>query len=113
SILSKLDGDVTVKHLADVQEDHVMSQEYGKAQENFRKVAKFKKAMDKTKGSRSGYQAPAAPPPPPPQFAPKAVPGLAPTASAGVPPQHSFAATSVTAAPSHVVASATQIPTES
>lgn len=114
SILSKLDGDVTVKHLADVQEEHVMTQEYGKAQENFRKVAKFKKAMDKTKGARTAAGGP--PPPPPPQFAPKPVPGFstpAAAAAAAVPPQHSFNATSVTAAPSHVVAAATSVPTES
>ncbi|MCU1285882.1 MAG: hypothetical protein JWO13_2232 [Acidobacteriales bacterium] len=53
SIMSKLDEDVTVKHLADVEGERIMSQEYGKAQENFRKISKFKKVVDKT-GRASG-----------------------------------------------------------
>jgi hypothetical protein len=52
SIMSRLDEDVTVKHLADVEGSHIMSQEYGKAQENFRKISKFKKVVDKKHGGR-------------------------------------------------------------
>lgn len=47
SIMSKLEGDVTVKHLADIKEDHIKTQEYGKAQEHFHKISKFKKVVDK------------------------------------------------------------------
>jgi len=52
SIMSKVEGDITVKHLADVQEEHVMNQEYGKAQENFRKISSFKKVVDKRGGAK-------------------------------------------------------------
>jgi hypothetical protein len=46
SIMSKVDGDVTVQHLEQVGED-VLNVEYGRAQEQFRKVSQFKKAVDK------------------------------------------------------------------
>jgi hypothetical protein len=54
SIMSKVEGDVTVKHLVDVKEEHIINQEYGKAQEHFRTISKFKKAVDKKGGSRTG-----------------------------------------------------------
>lgn len=46
SIMSKVDGDVTVQHLDQVHED-VLNVEYGRAQEQFRKVSQFKKVVDK------------------------------------------------------------------
>ncbi len=46
SIMSKVDGDVTMQHLEQVG-DHVLNVEYGRAQEQFRKVSQFKKAVDK------------------------------------------------------------------
>ena len=50
SVLSKVDGEVTVKHLADVGEDTgALQLEYGKAQEHFRKVSHLKKVVDKKK----------------------------------------------------------------
>ena len=52
SIMSKVEGDITVKHLADVQDDHLMNQEYGRAQENFRKISTFKKVVDKRGGAK-------------------------------------------------------------
>lgn len=55
SILSRVDGDVTVKNLTEVEETSLLTQDYGKAQENFRKVSKFKKAVD---SRRSGRGAP-------------------------------------------------------
>jgi hypothetical protein len=61
SIMAKVDGDVTVKHLADVQETHILKQEYGRAQEHFHKVSKFKKAVDSRRSVRTaGAPAPAA-----------------------------------------------------
>lgn len=56
SIMSKVEGDVTVKHLADIHEDNIKTQEYGKAQEHFRKISKFKKVVD-SKGHRAGKAA--------------------------------------------------------
>ena len=52
SIMSRVDGDITVKNLADVEEHKIMNQEYGKAQENFRKISKFKKVVDKNDKNR-------------------------------------------------------------
>lgn len=71
SIMSKLDEGVIVKHLADVEGQNTMNLEYGKAQEHFRKISKFKKVVDqKEKGrpqqSRSASSANVQAPPPPP-----------------------------------------------
>jgi hypothetical protein len=61
SIMAKVEGDVTVKHLAEVQESHILKQEYGRAQEHFHKVSKFKKAVDSRRSARTaGAPAPAA-----------------------------------------------------
>jgi hypothetical protein len=48
SIMSRVDGDVTVQHLAAVEEQQseIMQTEYGRAQEQFRKISKLKKAVD-------------------------------------------------------------------
>ena len=46
SIMSKVDGDVTFQHLEAVGDD-VLNVEYGRAQEQFRNVSTFKKAVDK------------------------------------------------------------------
>jgi hypothetical protein len=52
SIMSRVDGDVIVKHLTEVEESHIMQQEYGGAKENFRKVSKMKKAVDSRRAGR-------------------------------------------------------------
>ena len=46
SISSRVHGDVTVKHLAEVEDAKIMKTEYRNAQEQFRHVAKLKKAVD-------------------------------------------------------------------
>ncbi|ABF40135.1 hypothetical protein Acid345_1132 [Candidatus Koribacter versatilis Ellin345] len=46
SIMSRVDGDVIVKHLADVDEGKILNEEYSRAQENLRHVSKLKKAVD-------------------------------------------------------------------
>jgi hypothetical protein len=52
SMMSRVDGDVTVQQFAEVeqQEAEILQSEYSRAQEQFRKIAKLKKALD----SRSG-----------------------------------------------------------
>jgi hypothetical protein len=52
SIMSRVDGDVIVKHLTEVEESSIMTQEYGRAKENFRKVSKMKKAVDSRRTGR-------------------------------------------------------------
>lgn len=46
SIMSRVDGDVIVKHLAEVDDEKILKEEYGRAQENLRRVSKLKKAVD-------------------------------------------------------------------
>ena len=53
SILSRVDGDVMVKHLTEVEESHIMKQEYGHAKDQFRKVSKLKKAVDSRRSRRA------------------------------------------------------------
>ncbi|MGI9104590.1 MAG: hypothetical protein ACR2IF_19280 [Terriglobales bacterium] len=67
SIMSRVDGDVTVKHLTEVEEKEILSTEYGRAQEHFRRISKFKKAVDTRTGGR-------------PQAVPQAPPAHAPSA---------------------------------
>lgn len=54
SISTRVEGDVTVQHLADVEEDRILHTEYGKAQEHFRKISKFKRAVDRRNAGRPG-----------------------------------------------------------
>jgi len=60
SIMSRVDGDVIVKHLTEVEESHIMQEEYGRAKENFHKVSKLKKAVDSRRLGR-GSAAPSSP----------------------------------------------------
>ena len=65
SILSRIEGDITVGELSNVKEAELMNKEYGQAQEHFRKISKFQKVVD---NRRRGAPAPAhahhaAPPP--------------------------------------------------
>jgi hypothetical protein len=46
SIMSRVDGDVIVKHLTELDERKILNEEYGRAQENLRHVSKLKKAVD-------------------------------------------------------------------
>ena len=50
SIMSRVDGDVILKQLTDVQEQKILSSEYGKAQDDFRQISKYKKAVDHRRG---------------------------------------------------------------
>lgn len=72
SIMSRVDGDVTVKHLTEVKETEMLNTEYGQAQEHFRKLSKFKKAVD-TRTAHAPRQAPVV------QGAPPATATIAPT----------------------------------
>ena len=96
SIMSRVDGEVTVKNLTDVEENSIMKQEYGKAQENFRKVSRFKKAVDSRRSARPGTARPGTSRP---LSAMYGAPTPAPMSAPG-PPTGSFpAASSASAAP--------------
>ena len=52
SVMARVDGDVIVKQLADVQENKILQIEYGKAQDQLRMLSKFKKAVDVRRGTK-------------------------------------------------------------
>ncbi|HWR17954.1 MAG TPA: hypothetical protein VN577_24210 [Terriglobales bacterium] len=54
SIMARVEGDVTVKQLSEVQEEEILEKEYGRAQEQLRKVSKFKKAVDSRRIGTAG-----------------------------------------------------------
>ena len=53
SIMSRVDGDVIVKHLADMDEGKILNEEYSRAQENLRHMSKLKKAVDNRRFGKS------------------------------------------------------------
>ena len=58
SLLNRVEGDITVKNLTELEEEKILEQDYAGAKEEFRKVSKFKKVVDQRKGQR-GPAAPA------------------------------------------------------
>jgi hypothetical protein len=55
SIMSRVEGDITVKQLAEIQTTEILAEDYQNAQDQFRKVSQFKKAVDHKKAARPGY----------------------------------------------------------
>jgi len=76
SIMSRVEGDITVKQLTEIKTQQILAQDYQFAQDQFRKVSKFKKAVDNKKSGRVVY----APVPP------RAAPVMPPAPAAGVRP---------------------------
>lgn len=64
SVMSRVDDDVVVQQLAEVQEEKILEQEYERAQAQFRNVSKYRKAVEKRLRRKN------APPPPPPPSTP-------------------------------------------
>jgi hypothetical protein len=70
SILSRIDGDITVKNLSEIETSELLAEDYQYAQDEFRKVSRYQKVVD----SRRPQRVPAAvaprvvaePPAPPP-----------------------------------------------
>ena len=60
SIMTRVEGDVIVKQLAEVKEDKILKNDYGKAQDDFRQLSKFKKAVDHRRGAKESAAAAAA-----------------------------------------------------
>jgi hypothetical protein len=60
SIMTRVNDDVTVKELADVEEQQILHEEYGKARDKLRKFAQFKKAVDTRRKGRYTAPLPAA-----------------------------------------------------
>ena len=74
SLLSRVDGDITVKNLSEVATKQILAEDYQVAQDEFRKVSKYKKVVDSKRpvrmatasGPRQSGPPPSAPPPPRP-----------------------------------------------
>ncbi|MFB3917931.1 MAG: hypothetical protein ACE14M_14475 [Terriglobales bacterium] len=67
SLLSRVEGDIVVKHLTEVEEGSILQQEYGRAKSQFHKVSRYKKAVDR----RNRRKEPAVSRPPVPPRAPQ------------------------------------------
>lgn len=79
SIMSRVDGDVILKQLTDVQEQKILSYDYGKAQDDFRQISKYQKAVDHRRGVKeappmAAAAAAAVPQSQPPKRAPAIMP---------------------------------------
>jgi hypothetical protein len=104
SILSRVEGDITVKQLAEVATDQILAEDYQYAQDEFRKVSKFKKAVDSKRPLRAAVAAPPAGPRPaiptppgvggPAQAPPQAAPSTPAPAASSAPPAARQAAVS-------------------
>ncbi len=57
SIMSRVDGDVIVKHLAEVDEGKILNEEYSRAQEELRHVSRLKKAVDNRRFGKTAARA--------------------------------------------------------
>ena len=91
SILSRVEGDITVKNLSEVETKELLAEDYQFAQDEFRKVSKYKKAVDSKKPVRltppGGSRPPTGPPEPPPPSPPTPRPTIPPpSSSAPTPP---------------------------
>ena len=73
SIMSRVEGDITVKHLTEIETNQILVEDYQNAQDQFRKVSKYKKAVDSKRIGRPAY-APIPPRVPIPAAAPSAAP---------------------------------------
>jgi hypothetical protein len=65
SILSRVDGDITVKHLSEVETKELLAEDYQYAQDEFRKVSRYQKAVDNKRPVRTPASAAVAPSDPP------------------------------------------------
>lgn len=73
SIMSRVDGDITIKNLSEVETTQILAEDYQSAQDEFRKVSRYKKVVDSkrpvrmasSKAQRQPIQPPAPAPPPP------------------------------------------------
>jgi hypothetical protein len=64
SILSRIEGDITVKNLSEIETSQLLAEDYQYAQDEFRKVSRYQKAVD-GKGPNRPVAAPQREDPPP------------------------------------------------
>jgi len=102
SILSKVEGDITVKNLSEVETSEILQEDYQSAQDEFRKVSRYKKAVDSRRPvrmspggmPRHSARAPQEPTPPAPRpTIPQANAVMPQRTSTGFPPPQAPTAT--------------------
>ncbi|HSM85287.1 MAG TPA: hypothetical protein VLT16_04010 [Candidatus Limnocylindrales bacterium] len=113
SILSRVEGDITVKQLAEVETGEILAEDYQSAQDEFRKVSKFKKAVDSKRPARTASTAPAyiasvTPPPQPRPVIPTHNPVPMPLTTAETAPHQPIKAEVLAVPPSQAVQNAVQ-----
>ncbi len=57
SIMARIEGDITVKHLSEIETKELLVEDYQSAQEEFRKVSRYQKAVDGKRPVRPGIVA--------------------------------------------------------
>ena len=84
SLLSRVEGDITVQQLSEVPAGELLAEDYQYAQDEFRKVSRFRKAVDKRPGRPPASVAPRFPAEPgdPQPGAPAVRPPIPPPATA-------------------------------
>jgi hypothetical protein len=92
SLSSRVEGDITVQHLTQIEEQTILGTEYRRAQDQFRHVSRLQKAVDskahtRTRAAASGAQPTGYSAPLPSTHAPSVQPSPAPSASS---PLHTF-----------------------
>jgi hypothetical protein len=119
SILSRVEGDITVKQLSEVETSELLAEDYQYAQDEFRKVSRFQKAVDNKRAptrpaaqaAPSPAPAPDAPPVPRPAIPPPpdaSQPLAAGAGSAAVPPPPRPSAVSGSSVKTEVLAATPQ-----
>jgi hypothetical protein len=81
SILSKVEGDITIKNLSEVETTEILAEDYQSAQDEFRKVSRYKKAVDSRRPVRMSPAGVRQPSRPAPESAPVPRPAI-PSANA-------------------------------
>src|SRR5262249_47096438 len=73
SIMSRVDGDITVKQLSEIETSELLAEDYQYAQDEFRKVSRYQKAVDKRPMARAAAAdtSPRLIPPPGPPAGPR------------------------------------------
>ncbi|HEX2328078.1 MAG TPA: hypothetical protein VHN74_05110 [Candidatus Angelobacter sp.] len=89
SMLSRLEGDITVKQLAEVETGQLLAEDYQNAQDDFRRVSKYKKVVDSKRPGRTAGPAPSYTPPAnavPPRPVPTSAASAEPANTSGAQP---------------------------
>lgn len=89
SILSRVEGDITVQQLSEIETSELLAEDYQNAQDEFRKVSRYQKAVENKRPMR-----PAAPAPPPPAAQPSKPAGHAAPSAPGSRPRAAAAPSS-------------------